>query len=337
MDPCQEVWIQRLRDEQAVIDDRVAQAQSAYRYLSQLSGPVREALITHLYELRSIDVHTQPPKGEKGHNNNGKGKHLHLFGMVLVCMVCSGMFACGELPAPHNLLVACDGTGESQANVCTTERLEEAFADWSSEHGVIPGASYQVITSAGSFSETQVHDAVVVPDQWNGDSRTARISWMREGLDVVGATPIPMDTPATRRVNQSDLLSLVMVASRRAEESPEATVELLLASDGWLISYGFDARHQVPTAEQVLARLEATGAVWDLSSFSSVTFCGFHNHGTTAAKTEARERLWRELMAAGGGPEPTIRTSCKVLYPSVPLQLARPGTPSAVRDIEEEK
>ena len=313
--------VRQLRDEDAVVADRVAQAQSAFRYLSQLSGPVREAIITNLYELRGIKD-TEEVSGSAKAGHNGARHPLHLAGFLLaVCLGVGSSTGCSETPPSHTLLVACDGTGVSPDDVCNASLLTRANATWSAVASTIPGSTFQVVTSAGSFSETVVHDATVVPDRWEGDVRVGSVNWRRQGIQAVEAIPIPVDDPTNPSINQSDLISLLTVSSRRAEESPENVVELLVASDGWLISNGFDARKTVPTSEQVLARLETSGVTWDLSVFSTTTICGFHNQGTTAAKAEARETLWRELFVAGNGPVPTIRASCRDLYPPVPTQL----------------
>lgn len=315
---------QRLREEAKEAERRVAQARSAFRYVSRLSPVLQEALSAELYELRTAPREGAVQRGGATRNrrsSNGAGRGA--FPLVLIVgagLVAGAATGCGNPPQPRVRILACDGTGKSPEKVCTPALVAESFIDWANASGRVPGSAYQVVTSAGSFGDTEVHQAVRPAAAYHGDARLAALTWKKESLSRVGAIPIPREDSGAD-VNRSDLISLLLVSVQQAREYPQAKIDLVLASDGWLISLGFNAERDVMPAKQVLARLERDGIAWDLSAFSSVTVCGFHNDGTTAARAAQRDRLWKELLALGRAPQAVIRASCEGVFPPVPDSL----------------
>lgn len=308
--------LERMREEQDTLRDRVTQGISAHRYLSRLSAPMREAILGELYEIT-------PPSQEKPSETPlpakaaSRIKRTIGFLSVLLAVVLTGSVstACGRQPTAENLIIGCDTTGTAQGEVCTSELLLQAFIPWAAEAIGSPGSLFQVMGSGGSYGDTAVFEPVIVPSKWTGDAKMARQGWRRQSLEVVAALKLPSGSEV--RKNRSDLISLLLLASSKARETKDAKTRLLLASDGLLISAGFDAEKEMPRSEEVLLRMKARNLSLDLSVFESITVCGFHNKGISALKAQARERFWKQFIAETGGKAPEIRGSCRALFPPV--------------------
>lgn len=347
----------KLMADQAVVDGRVAQAVSAFRYLQKLSEPKREALATELYELRRVGG-----PDSRGSSGNGVGGVMAIFLAIAGASVSSG---CDAPPAEH-LIIVCDGTGSRPDDVCTTEFLQRACRAWSEQAAGSPGSICQVVTTSGSYSATKVHPPIVVPEKWEGGIRAGKPRWLRQALVSIKDIDIPTGTERNCRIVetkvpyettsrrwsyceeryitvktteyrlqrgercegelQSDLVSALLVAGERVAELPDGHADLLVASDGWLTSGHFDAAARVPTSEEVLAYLEKSGVKLTLSGFDDVSVCGFHNDGATATTSQARTALWRGLLKAGGAQPLVVRRSCTNFFPPVPKALRDTGS-----------
>jgi hypothetical protein len=129
---------------------------------------------------------------------------------------------------------------------------------------------------------------------------------------VLGTTALP-NASADEWDNESDLIGALLVATNGTHD--HLVHQLIVASDGLIVSgeLAINCERTVPTAKEVLARLKRRHVALDLSPFQAITICGFSNEGLTAAAMQAREALWRGLIAAGKGPAPLIVPSCRDL------------------------
>jgi hypothetical protein len=313
---------ERQAEDQRYAEAMVKKACSGWRRTQELSLYDRELLHAEFYRLVEVPRETTNGAARPTMPRLGRGASapsaVLLVGVMLPALL--GSSGCSDTPAvPTTLYVACDSTGLAPEAVCTQEFLKRSFVSWGEASAVLPEARYQVIRSAGSYGTTIPEEALYgLPA--GGDLRNRKVGFMREGIETVAGYPLVRDE-GTSWVNHSDLLSLLSIISREASNSPASTNALVLASDGWFLSLGFNAEQQVPDAEAVLARLKLDGMAWDFSAFSSVTLCGLHNQGASAAEVAARDALWRALLAAGGSPTPTFSTSCKDVYPPLPAAL----------------
>ena len=310
------------RAQEAEFANRLEQAFGAFRLLRALPPELRCLVSSEVFVLRSREegAGQEPPRvaGRRGRFARSAAVPSTL-AMILMGLI-SG---CGSGAAGDpDLVMACDGTGSSPEDVCTNDLLERRFVDWAQTAAFRPGATFTVILSAGSYGDTVPAERIVVPQRWA--SRPERPRWMAEQVGKLAAISIPTSpdlVPGARTQNLSDLVSLVSVSSREARGS-RGPVELLLASDGWLVSLGVDTESCcVPEPAAFLERLRASDVPWDLSVFTHTQICGLHNRGAVAGKVAARDRLLLELFKAGNTSTPDLFTSCRDLYPAVPAEL----------------
>lgn len=107
-------------------------------------------------------------------------------------------------------------------------------------------------------------------------------------------------------------------------------VDLLVASDGWFISLGFNTdRGVVPSVGEVRAALTAAGMPWD-PSVVNVLWCGLSTTGQSAAKVSARDQILTDLLSVDGQPAPQLFSSCNGFYAPVPSQLLSAPAPTPV-------
>lgn len=327
-----QVIVRSLRDEATLVGDRVEAAQCAYRYLKGLSPAMRDEIVTQLYHLRRVEQDGDQPKARLSTLlRTGLPAAGLLVGLVLGGLPLTG---CGRPPVATVRIVACDGTGASQEDVCNPHFLVSAFAEFGGRAVQAPGSAFVVAMSGGSFSSTTIQPALVVPSLRSGGPRTASVDWIREGIQTVGALPVPVDSEENARINKSDLLSLVVLAASKAREYPSAQTELILASDGWFVSEGYNAAERTPDVEEVVGRMEHQLHL-DFSALDVVHLCGFHNIGTTAAADQARRAFWVGFFEAGGAKVTDLRASCRDLYPDPdPRLLAHDGDAAALANLE---
>lgn len=210
-----------------------------------------------------------------------------------------------------SIILACDPSGESFADVCRPELNLALGRQWVNDALDAPGTHYEVVHAAGTFSETRIESPIIAPGTWGAEPQVTIKRWQNDVDTVLSEMNIKPDP--NERHNHSDLISLLAVSARRAAEIPAGGVELIVATDGRLVSLGFDAEKRVPGADAVLARMGASGVHVDMSVFSAITVCGLHNQGTDAASADALAALWRGLVTGLGGPSPTVLTTCRTL------------------------
>lgn len=304
---------QRLAEEARIVAERVARACAVWDRVQFLPEIKRERLSSEIWTWVKAPANAI----------NGKGTLLSLLFVVLLPLTLGTMLSgCTPAAQPQSVIVGCDGTGVDQTQVCTSDFLRRAFAGWADTGSFVPGSTFEVMPSAGSFGTTKGAVTLTVPPVWEG--RMARVDWIRAGLNTVGAVVIPVDDGQGRgrRPNKSDLVSLVRVMARDAKSLPDGDVRAVIASDGWFVSPGMDTESgAMPARETFLAAANADGGTPDLSVFSSATWCGLHGLGSTSKKTAERDDRWRDLFVAGHGPVFDSHPSCDGLFPPVSTKL----------------
>jgi hypothetical protein len=288
-----------LKNEEGLVAVRVARARAAHRALAPLSPAARQAVIADVAGRGDRDLFDRV-------KTNGA-----VIGVIVAAILASGPGQGCAPPKPVSTVFACDGTGARTEDVCNVDVLAGAFESWSRRAIGIHESAFLVLSSAGSFGEVD-RVSIRVSERWNGSVRAARHAWIRGGVDQLRSFAIPADQPGSRK-NQSDLVSLLVIAARERADLLNHEVHLILASDGWLISLGFNAERTVPRAEDVVEKLKTRGIAWDLSGFTSITLCGLHNEGATAERAALRDRLWTRLVEMGRGPTPIMLTTCRGL------------------------
>lgn len=238
---------------------------------------------------------------------------------VTVSLVAIGglvlLFAPGEDDqegnTPQNVIVGCDGSGARSEDVCTSPFLMSQGRTWQTRAFDAPDARFEVFNVGGGFSDTRRVVNLAAPQTWGQDAQSAMANWGRLVDAQIGAVEIESDS--ARKGKHSDLISLLVLCARAATEIPGGGTALVIATDGRLISLGFNAEKKVPTEPALRARMEQSGIHLDLAVFASVTVCGLNNADTTAPDAEALADLWRTLIRDLGGPNPTILSSCTSL------------------------
>lgn len=211
----------------------------------------------------------------------------------------------------ENRILGCDPSGPSPQDVCSSALDLALGKAWEARALDAPGSRFQLVMAGGRFSDTRIETPIISPGSWGSEPQAAMKQWQTRVQSRLEDHKIVSDHD--ERVNRSDLLSLLAVCARVASEVGNGGVELVLATDGRLISLGFNAEQTVPAAKSVELRMAQAGVHIDLSAFSQVTICGLNNVNTDAASAGALVTLWRSLIVDLGGPPPTILTSCRSL------------------------
>lgn len=284
-------------------DARVQDGLAVFDALEQLSPAEREEVVNHVF------IRTEALKATTASTFTRR-----VGALLLVGAIGSGTDGCAP-PAPaRSLIVACDPSGDRPEDVCSAALLAHTLEDWRSSALAHPGASLRIVEAAGSYESTVASIPIVVPGSFGGDPRLGMRAWKEEVRAQVDTFATKLEHPRLARANRSDLIALVALSARAAREE-HGGVDLLLATDGRMVSLGFNAERKVPDAPKVLDRIEAAGIPWDLTAFASIRICGLHNAGVSAAEHAALDALWRGLIAGGGGPAPEIETSCRAARP----------------------
>lgn len=219
-------------------------------------------------------------------------------------------------PDPQNLIIGCDPSGARPEAVCNSQLLREQGRRWQKRSADAPRARLRVFMAGGDFGSTRQVANLVARGIISQDAQTELAAQQRHVDEALAAIPILDDARA--KGNRSDLLSLLVVVARASQEIPGGGTALLLATDGRLISQGFNAEKVVPTAAAVKARLDQSAIHVDLSGFGSIMLCGLHNEEIGARDLEALGDLWRDLIRLLGGPNPIILDSCTSLDDAQP-------------------
>jgi hypothetical protein len=277
------------RDER--LAERLSRLRAGHALLGRMAPGERESVITKLYRL--VESSPDAPKARSS------------VGTALAFILAFGAFglsACSNTRS--NAILICDGTGTVPDETCTTAWLHRSFDHW--EHTAKPGASFLVIPSAGSLTDTHVAIRLVLPTARN--QRAAWVTSSRAALDAI-AVPADGDDPS---INRSNLVAALLVAMREANNfSSTDTVRLGVGSDGWLVMGKVKFERRVLTAVDV-AKLIGPEGLPDLSRFDTITWCGLGSSGASAGQLTLRDSFWRDFTTLVHGHLTRTLTSCSL-------------------------
>ncbi len=296
---------EKLRAYNAILPDRTARAVSTWRSLKDLSAPERELVATTAFRLVPADSATS-------RTNPGGTAALvsRTLTLLLLTFAAIGTSACTDTRTPEAVTVICDPSGASPESVCTSAFLSSAFRSFAVASPRL-GSRFEVIFPNDALGSAIAADPIIVAPR----SRAERQAWIDRTVTALGSETLP-NIGADETDNVSDLIGAALVASASGRAYPTHHHVLVLASDGLIVSgeLGINCEKRVPTAKDVLVKLKAKHVTLDLSPFSGgITICGFSNQGLTGTALQAREALWRQLIAASHGPTPVILPTCKGL------------------------
>ncbi len=231
--------------------------------------------------------------------------------MMLMIVVVNFAAGCTP-PSPTHRQVLCDGTGSYHQAVCNTDTVSEAFMDWAAAGAMIPGSTFQIISSASEFGNVRVH-TIAAPTQWDGQIDSAVLKWKYGALkSMLSDFSIPVDEAGSERVNKSDLFGALAVARREAVFPDSDFAELIMMTDGYAIGEGFNFEKEVPEdVGGALDDLSKDGVTIDTRPYDDVIVCGLHHVGGSAKTVRARDAFWATALQA------TVHTSCADIFAPV--------------------
>jgi hypothetical protein len=295
--------------EERETDERVEAALGLHAHLSELSKAERENLLRQVYKLQERERHDGEPASASTRKTAGRRFRDFAGGLLVLAALGPGLEGCSQPIPPAHVVVICDGTGEDPGAVCTSGYLEREATRFCSSYALSAGSTFTLVFSSGAFATTPTSVPYVSPDVLSVNANDAEEACKRAVLEHLDFAMIPSDQNSTG--NQSNLIAALLVGAQSARNHEDGAAHLRLSSDGLHIGYGLDVEHKtVPTAADVLRRLEGERVTLNLSMFDNAEWCGATNIGLSANRAQARDTLVKGLLLEAGIPNVRVKSTC---------------------------